>query len=317
MSAYDNPTIIQDMYGAKAWAAAANQVSNASVKMVDSFVQAGIKRAEKAEKEKKASDALFSSITIKQSEAANGTFNSEEWENKPESLIEQAKNWNNYAMQGGMHTINGKEIDFGIGSIKAEMLVKDSNVSPEDKINYMKIVNDRTNALKTFSQEAALVLTDEQDYLSTSAGTMGGSYFSGSNPEERFESQLVANSLYNKNGIMPDGFKVEKIYDRRFKNNNASTSDSFLTLNIKTNIDNPLLPEGMVEKYKNQQDKDGNIIINKEYNLSDGSWSGNIINPAELENADYISASKGLTNEAGVFSDKMEVPLASTSVKNA
>ena len=314
MSAYDNPTIIQDMYGAKAWAAAANQVSNASVKMVDSIVQAGIKRAEKAEKEKKASDALFSSITIKQSEAANGTFNSEEWENKPESLIEQAKSWNDYAMKGGIHTINGKEIDFGIGSIKAEMLVKDSNVSPEEKINYMKIVNDRTNALKTFGQEAALVLTDEQDYLSTSAGTMGGSYFSGSNPEERFESQLVANSLYNKNGIMPDGFKVEKIYDRRFKNNNASTSDSFLTLNIKTNIDNPLLPEGMVEKYKNQQDKDGNIIINKEYNLSDGSWSGNIINPAELENADYISASKGLTNEAGVFSDKMEVPLASTSV---
>ena len=313
MSAYDNPTIIQDMYGAKAWAAAANQVSNASVKMVDSFVQAGVKRAEKAEKEKKASDALFSSITIKQSEAANGTFNSEEWENKPESLIEQAKSWNDYAMKGGMHTINGKEIDFGIGSIKAEMLVKDSNVSPEEKINYMKIVNDRTNALKTFGQEAALVLTDEQDYLSTSAGTMGGSYFSGSNPEERFESQLVANSLYNKNGIMPDGFKVEKIYDRRFKNNNASTSDSFLTLNIKTNIDNPLLPEGMVEKYKNQQDKDGNIIINKEYNLSDGTWSGNIINPAELENADYISASKGLTNEAGVFSDKMEVPLASTS----
>ena len=91
MSAYDNPTIIQDMYGAKAWAAAANQVSNASVKMVDSIVQAGIKRAEKAEKEKKASDALFSSITIKQSEAANGTFNSEEWKNKPESLIEKLK----------------------------------------------------------------------------------------------------------------------------------------------------------------------------------------------------------------------------------
>ena len=314
MSAYDNPTIIQDMYGAKAWAAAANQVSNASVKMVDSFVQAGVKRAEKAEKEKKASDALFSSITIKQSESANGTFNSEAWENKPESLMEQAKNWNNYAMQGGLHTINGKEIDFGIGSIKAEMLVNDSDTSPEDKINYMKVVNDRTNALKTFGQEAALVLTDEQDYLSTSAGTMGGSYFSGSNPEERYESQLVANSLYNKNGIMPDGFKVEKIYDRRFKDNKASTSDSFLTLNIKTNINNPLLPEGMVEKYKNQQDKDGNIIINKEYNLSDGSWSGNIINPAELENADYISASKGLTNEAGVFTDKMEVPLASTSV---
>ena len=314
MSAYDNPTIIQDMYGAKAWAAAANQVSNASVKMVDSFVQAGVKRAEKAEKEKKASDALFSSITIEQSKSSNGTFNSEAWENKPESLIEQAKNWNNYAMQGGLHTINGKEIDFGIGSIKAEMLVNDSDTSPEDKINYMKVVNDRTNALKTFGQEAALVLTDEQDYLSTSAGTMGGSYFSGSNPEERYESQLVANSLYNKNGIMPDGFKVEKIYDRRFKDNKASTSDSFLTLNIKTNINNPLLPEGMVEKYKNQQDKDGNIIINKEYNLSDGSWSGNIINPAELENADYISASKGLTNEAGVFTDKMEVPLASTSV---
>ena len=45
MGAYDNPTIIKDMYGAEAWAAAANQVSNASVGMVKSFADAAIKRA--------------------------------------------------------------------------------------------------------------------------------------------------------------------------------------------------------------------------------------------------------------------------------
>ena len=62
MSAYDNPTIIQDMYGAKAWAAAANQVSNASVNMVKSFADAAIKRAEKVRKDRGGKDTAKSFI---------------------------------------------------------------------------------------------------------------------------------------------------------------------------------------------------------------------------------------------------------------
>ena len=203
------------------------------------------------------------------------------------------------------------EVDFGIGSVKADMLVSDSNTSPEDKIKYMAIVNDLNNSLKTFSTEAALVLADEEDF--NNSLTSKGSFYSGNNASERFDSQLVANALYNKNGIMPDGFEVDKRYSKVFKDKSSKLSQTLLSFDFKTNINNPLLPEDVREQYKNKQDADGNIVIKKEYNLSDGSFSGNLINPAELENADYISASKGLTNEAGVFSDKMEVPLASSS----
>jgi len=311
MGAYDNPTIIKDMYGAEAWAAAANQVSNASVGMVKSFADTAVKRAEKAEKEEEDRSALEASVIRRQSEAANQNFNSEAWANAPKSLIEQAKEYNNFSMLGGVHMYNGSEVDFGIGSVKADMLVSDSNTSPEDKIKYMAIVNDLNNSLKTFSTEAALVLADEEDF--NNSLTSKGSFYSGNNASERFDSQLVANALYNKNGIMPDGFEVDKRYSKVFKDKSSKLSQTLLSFDFKTNINNPLLPEDVREQYKNKQDADGNIVIKKEYNLSDGSFSGNLINPAELENADYISASKGLTNEAGVFSDKMEVPLASSS----
>jgi len=311
MGAYDNPTIIKDMYGAEAWAAAANQVSNASIGMVKSFADTAVKRAEKAEKEEEDRSALEASVIRRQSEAANQNFNSEAWANAPKSLIEQAKEYNNFSMLGGVHMYNGSEVDFGIGSVKADMLVSDSNTSPEDKIKYMAIVNDLNNSLKTFSTEAALVLADEEDF--NNSLTSKGSFYSGNNASERFDSQLVANALYNKNGIMPDGFEVDKRYSKVFKDKSSKLSQTLLSFDFKTNINNPLLPEDVREQYKNKQDADGNIVIKKEYNLSDGSFSGNLINPAELENADYISASKGLTNEAGVFSDKMEVPLASSS----
>ena len=311
MGAYDNPTIIKDMYGAEAWAAAANQVSNASANMVKSFADAAIKRAEKAEKEEEDRSALEASVIRRQSEAANKNFNSEAWANAPKSLIEQAKEYNNFSMLGGVHVYNGVEVDFGIGSVKADMLVSDSNTSPEDKIKYMAIVNDLNNSLKTFSTEAALVLADEEDF--NNSLTSKGSFYSGNNASERFDSQLVANALYNKNGIMPDGFEVDKRYSKVFKDKSSKLSQTLLSFDFKTNINNPLLPEDVRKQYENKQDKDGNIVIKKEYNLSDGSFNGNLINPAELENADYISASKGLTNEAGVFSDKMEVPLASSS----
>jgi len=311
MGAYDNPTIIKDMYGAEAWAAAANQVSDASVGMVKSFADTAVKRAEKAEKEEEDRSALEASVIRRQSEAANQNFNSEAWANAPKSLIEQAKEYNNFSMLGGVHMYNGSEVDFGIGSVKADMLVSDSNTSPEDKIKYMAIVNDLNNSLKTFSTEAALVLADEEDF--NNSLTSKGSFYSGNNASERFDSQLVANALYNKNGIMPDGFEVDKRYSKVFKDKSSKLSQTLLSFDFKTNINNPLLPEDVREQYKNKQDADGNIVIKKEYNLSDGSFSGNLINPAELENADYISASKGLTNEAGVFSDKMEVPLASSS----
>ena len=311
MGAYDNPTIIKDMYGAEAWAAAANQVSNASISMVKSFADTAVKRAEKAEKEEEDRSALEASVIRRQSEAANQNFNSEAWANAPKSLIEQAKEYNNFSMLGGVHMYNGNEVDFGIGSVKADMLVSDSNTSPEDKIKYMAIVNDLNNSLKTFSTEAALVLADEEDF--NNSLTSKGSFYSGNNASERFDSQLVANALYNKNGIMPDGFEVDKRYSKVFKDKSSKLSQTLLSFDFKTNINNPLLPEDVREQYKNKQDADGNIVIKKEYNLSDGSFSGNLINPAELENADYISASKGLTNEAGVFSDKMEVPLASSS----
>ena len=313
MSAYDNPTIIKDMYGAEAWAAAANQVSNASANMVKSFADAAIKRAEKAEKEDKDKAALESSVTINQSKKANENFNSEEWNNAPKSLLDQAKEYNNFAMLGGVHVYNGSEVDFGIGSIKAEMLVKDTSTSAEDRIKYMSIVNDRTNSLKTFSTEAGLVLTDEEDYKNASNGTSLGSYYVGNNDIERFESQLVANSLYNENNIMPEGFTADKRYSKVFKDNKSGFSQTLLSFDFKTNINNPLLPESVREQYESKQDEDGNIIIKKEYNLSDGSFNGNLINPRELDNADYISSAKGLVNEAGVFNDKVEVPLASTS----
>ena len=223
----------------------------ASVGMVKSFADTAVKRAEKAEKEEEDRSALEASVIRRQSEAANQNFNSEAWANAPKSLIEQAKEYNNFSMLGGVHMYNGSEVDFGIGSVKADMLVSDSNTSPEDKIKYMAIVNDLNNSLKTFSTEAALVLADEEDF--NNSLTSKGSFYSGNNASERFNSQLVANALYNKNSIMPDGFKVDKRYSKVFKDKSSKLSQTLLSFDFTTNINNPLLPEDVREEYKNKQ----------------------------------------------------------------
>ena len=68
MSAYDNPTIIQDLYGSKAWAAAAGQVNEALASGLDTMVKNREKQADIVAAKQKMYNKSYVQAEIKQKE---------------------------------------------------------------------------------------------------------------------------------------------------------------------------------------------------------------------------------------------------------
>ena len=74
MSAYTNPTIIQDLYGAKAWADASSQVSAALVSGFNQVVDARNKQADIVQKKKEIYQKSYISAEQKALEKSEANF---------------------------------------------------------------------------------------------------------------------------------------------------------------------------------------------------------------------------------------------------
>ena len=289
MSAYDNPTIIQDLYGSKAWAAAAGQVNEALASGLDTMVKNREKQADIVAAKQKMYNKSYVQAEIKQTELANTNFSLMESEGKPPGLIEQAQQLSEYEMYGGVHTYNGVEKDYGIGSIKAMAEVNANlTLDPDLRKKYLKLANEQKANLTNASKEGALVLTDEKTAQAVLSGDPK-SYWFGDSEEEKYTNYLVASGLYNKE--IGGGVEITKKYNREQV---KGKSNSILDVQIK-------IPVGSVqaEAYKDDQGfkkgvnvKDGNIIIDWKRNLTDGSWDGNLAQTSTVEAIDYNAINK-------------------------
>ena len=108
MSAYDNPTIIQDLYGSKAWAAAAGQVTQAVNSGLEAMAKNREKQADIVAAKQKMYNKSYVQAEIKQTELANTNFSLMESEGKPAGLIEQAQQLSEYEMSD--MTIGSQEL---------------------------------------------------------------------------------------------------------------------------------------------------------------------------------------------------------------
>ena len=289
MSAYDNPTIIQDLYGSKAWAAAAGQVTQAVNSGLEAMAKNREKQADIVAAKQKMYNKSYVQAEIKQTELANTNFSLMESEGKPAGLIEQAQQLSEYEMYGGVHTYNGVEKDYGIGSIKAMAEVNANlTLDPDLRKKYLKLANEQKANLTNASKEGALVLTDEKTAQAVLSGDPK-SYWFGDSEEEKYTNYLVASGLYNKE--IGGGVEITKKYNREQV---KGKSNSILDVQIK-------IPVGSVqaEAYKEGEGfkkgvnvKDGNIIIDWKRNLTDGSWDGNLAQTTTVEAIDYNAINK-------------------------
>ena len=289
MSAYDNPTIIQDLYGSKAWAAAAGQVTQAVNSGLEAMAKNREKQADIVAAKQKMYNKSYVQAEIKQTELANTNFSLMESEGKPAGLIEQAQQLSEYEMYGGVHTYNGVEKDYGIGSIKAMAEVNANlTLDPDLRKKYLKLANEQKANLTNASKEGALVLTDEETAQAVLSGDPK-SYWFGDSEEEKYTNYLVASGLYNKE--VGGGVEITKKYNREQV---KGKSNSILDVQIK-------IPVGSIqaEAYKEGEGfkkgvnvKDGNIIIDWKRNLTDGSWDGNLAQTTTVEAIDYNAINK-------------------------
>ena len=280
MSAYDNPKIIEDMYGAKAYANAATQLSQTIVSGFQTMVENRNKQADIAAKKKELWNTSYVESEIKATEAANANWDQMEADGKPKGIIDQAKELFEAKMYGGTHMINGVEREFGKGSLfMATESKMNSSLDPTVRKDYIKKVASVNKLLKSSSEQGALILTDEKIFDEVVGGTEGF-YWNGGSDEEKYNNYLASSSLYNKE--MGGGIIQEKVYDIVEVDGEEQS-----TVTVNSKIPENSKQAAFFSDRKKYPLVNGMINVEWKKNLSDGSWDGNFVNESTVKPIEY------------------------------
>ena len=286
MSAYTNPTIIQDLYGAKAWADASSQVSAALVSGFNQVVEARNKQADIVNKKKQIYQKSYISAEQKALEASEANFIKLENEGADKGFIEQAREQVEYEMYGGVYEYKGFKKDYGIGTIKMAAEVNSNlDLDPDKRKEYQKAIAGQQRTFNNFSKEAAIPLSDQEDFEKAISGEEG--YYLAGTGAGQYTNYLVGSSIYNK--PLPSNVEVTNRSFERIQNS-KNDLESVMKLSFKIKADTPEAASYSDEsKYPVV---DGYIQVDWSRNLSDGSWSGDMARQNIIPKIDYNTQAK-------------------------
>ena len=286
MSAYTNPTIIQDLYGAKAWADASSQVSAALVSGFNQVVEARNKQADIVNKKKQIYQKSYISAEQKALEASEANFIKLENEGADKGFIEQAREQVEYEMYGGVYEYKGFKKDYGIGTIKMAAEVNSNlDLDPDKRKEYQKAIAGQQRTFNNFSKEAAIPLSDKDDFEKAISGEEG--YYLAGTGAGQYTNYLVGSSIYNK--PLPGNVEVTNRSFERIQNS-KNDLESVMKLSFKIKAGTPEAASYSDEsKYPVV---DGYINVDWSRNLSDGSWSGDMARQNIIPKIDYNTQAK-------------------------
>lgn len=286
MSAYTNPTIIQDLYGAKAWADASSQVSAALVSGFKQVVEARNKQADIVQKKKEIYQKSYISAEQKALEASEANFIKLEDEGADKGFIEQAREQVEFEMYGGVYEYKGFKKDYGIGTIKMAAEVNSNlDLDSDTRKKYQKAIASQQRTFNNFSKEAAIPLADKDDFEKVISGEEG--YYLSGTGAGQYTNYLVGSSIYNK--PLPSNVEVTNRAFERIQNSKGDL-ESIMKLSFKIKAGTPEAASYSDEsKYPVV---DGYINVDWSRNLSDGSWDGNIARQNIIPKIDYNAQAK-------------------------
>jgi len=214
MSAYDNPKLINDK-SALAWAAAAQQVSQAVVTGYQNYVDFKIKNAETAKKKQEVFDLAWNAASLKAYENADKTYEDLEKSGLESSIIDKAKEIQVRLMEGV-----GKpgDDDYVMGSIEAQTILQTrGGLTKDQRKDYSDKVSAANKNLRDLQNDAGIILSDVQDVELYKDGPGPGreSNWEGGNFQEQLGTQLAAFGLSN---ISAEGMTVDSKDYRRLSN---------------------------------------------------------------------------------------------------
>ena len=286
MSAYTNPTIIQDLYGAKAWADAATQATGAIVQGLNKMQEHRQKQADIVQKKKEVYQKSYISAEQKALAASEANFIKLEDEGADKGFIEQAREQVEYEMYGGVYEYKGFKKDYGIGTIKMAAEVNSNlDLDPDKRKEYQKAIAGQQRTFSNFSKEAAIPLADKEDFEKVISGEKG--YYLSGTGAGQYTNYLVGSSIYNK--PLPSNVEVTNRAFERVQNSKGDL-ESIMKLSFKIKAGSPEAASYSDEsKYPVV---DGYINVDWSRNLSDGSWDGNIARQNIIPEIDYNAQAK-------------------------
>ena len=286
MSAYTNPTIIQDLYGAKAWADAATQATGAIVQGLNKMQEHRQKQADIVQKKKEVYQKSYISAEQKALEASEANFIKLEDEGADKGFIEQAREQVEFEMYGGVYEYKGFKKDYGIGTIKMAAEVNSNlDLDSDTRKKYQKAIASQQRTFSNFSKEAAIPLADKDDFEKVIGGEEG--YYLSGTGAGQYTNYLVGSSIYNK--PLPSNVEVTNRAFERIQNSKGDL-ESIMKLSFKIKAGTPEAASYSDEgKYPVV---DGYINVDWSRNLSDGSWDGNIARQNIIPKIDYNAQAK-------------------------
>ena len=302
MSAYDNPKLINDK-SALAWAAAAQQVTQAVVTGYQNYVDFKIKNAETAKKKQEVFDLAWNEASLKSYENADKTYEEVEDAGLENSIIDKAKQ-----IQVGLMEGIGKpgDDDYKMGSIEAQTILKTrGGLTKEQRKEYSDIVSAANKNLKDLQDDAGIILSDVQDVELYKDGPGPGreSNWEGGNFQEQLGTQLAAFGLSN---ISAEGMTVDSKDYRRLSNGDRVVEVVTTVAKGSKILKDGFGEGGWLTQAKNKDanntykvNEDGSVTFTWKKNMK--NWDGQLLKATEaatdgnqtLVDANILNKSKG------------------------
>jgi len=302
MSAYDNPKLINDK-SALAWAAAAQQVSQAVVTGYQNYVDFKIKNAETARKKQEVFDLAWNEASLKAYENADKTYEDLEDAGLEDSLIAKGKEMQVRLMEGV-----GKpgDDDYVMGSIEAQTILKTrGGLTKEQRKEYSDKVSAANKNLRDLQNDAGIILSDVQDVELYKDGPGPGreSNWEGGNFQEQLGTQLAAFGLSN---ISAEGTTVNSKDYRRLSNGDRVVEVVTTVAKGSKILKGGLGEGGWLAEAKNKDanntykvNEDGSVTFTWKKNMK--NWDGQLLKATEaatdgnqtLVDANILDKSKG------------------------
>jgi len=282
MSAYDNPKLINDK-SALAWAAAAQQVTEAVATGYQNYVDFKIKNAEISKKKQEVFDLAWNEASLKAYENADKAYEDVEDAGLEDSIIDKAKEIQVRLMEGV-----GKpgDADYKMGSIEAQTILKTrGGLNKEQRKEYSEIVSAANTNLRDLQDDAGIILSDVQDVELYKDGPGPGreSNWLGGNFQEQLGTNLAAFGLSN---ISAEGMTVDSKDYRRLSNGDRVVEVVTTVAKGSKILKDGLGEGGWLTDAKNKDpnntykvNEDGSVTFTWKKNMK--NWDGQLLKATE------------------------------------
>tara|TARA_R110000751_G_scaffold305263_1_gene421549 strand:- start:152 stop:1834 length:1683 start_codon:yes stop_codon:yes gene_type:complete len=299
MSSYDNPRIIEDLYGSMAWAKAAAQLSGTLVKSVQDINAARATGYEAAKKKKEKANLITARISLEKNRILNA--NVQEYGKS----VGYSKTLMDQYQENGKKYLDGFE-GF-MGSIEAETLyMTDSNATAREREEWQKTIN-ASNTYQDNMINFAANLTPELKLIGNqNQSTIEGYYWEGNTPEDQAINMLTGHFL---DGVgMTDSRKDYNVESTKKIISDFKTGENKLLVTHRIHEDNGIIAGDFKDTEKYPRDKDGYITLEFEKDIN--KWNGKFLT-ANIKGVDMTAMAKtaNIETKTGDIATNLKSPV--------